>query len=95
MIHTLLQKNGYKPNLHILDNECSEDLKAAFKHYHIDFQKVPPHQHRRNAVEQAIQTWKHHFIAGLSSCDPSFPMGAWDLLIPQANITINLLRSSR
>ena len=94
-IHKALQQNGYCPKLHIIDNECSEDIKASFRQHHVDFQRVPPHQHRRNAAERAIQTWKHHFIAGLASCDPSFPMKAWDLLIPQANITINLLRSSR
>ena len=29
------------------------------------------------------------------TCDPSFPRSEWDLLIPQCNITLKLLRSSR
>ena len=91
----ILQQNGYKPELHIIDNECSGDLKAAFQKYNVQFQRVPPHQHRRNAAERAIQTWKNHFIAGLSSCDPSFPTSEWDRLIEQGEITLNLLRSSR
>jgi hypothetical protein len=34
-------------------------------------------------------------VAGLSSVDPSFPMHLWDRLLPQAEITLNLLRTSR
>jgi hypothetical protein len=94
-LHTRLQLNGYAPNLHILDNECSEDLKNAFQKHQVDFQRVPPHVHRRNSAERAIQTWKNHFCAGLATCDPKFPLTEWDLLMPQADLTLNLLRSSR
>ena len=94
-LHRQLQTNGYAPTLHILDNECSDDLKKAFAKYKMDFQRVPPHVHRRNAAERAIQTWKNHFCAGLATCDPKFPLTEWDLLMPQASITLNLLRSSR
>jgi len=61
----------------------------------VDFQLVPPHMHRRNAAERAIRTFKSHFIAGLCSTDPQFPLLLWDRLIPQAEITLNLLRGSR
>jgi hypothetical protein len=94
-LHSKLQSNGYAPTLHILDNECSDDLKKAFKKYDVDFQRVPPHSHRRNAAERAIQTWKNHFCSGLATCDPKFPLSEWDLLMPQADLTLNLLRSSR
>jgi hypothetical protein len=56
---------------------------------------VPPHCHRRNAAERAIRTFKEHFVDGLSSVDPSFPMHLWDRLLPQTEITLNLLRKSR
>jgi hypothetical protein len=52
----------------------------------------PFHQ---NAAERYIRTFKNHFIAGLSSTDPNFPLHLWDRLIPQALISLNLLRSSR
>jgi hypothetical protein len=94
-LHTRLQSNGYAPSLHILDNECSDELKKAFRKYNVDFQRVPPHSHRRNSAERAIQTWKNHFCAGLATCDPKFPLTKWDLLMPQADLTLNLLRSSR
>jgi hypothetical protein len=54
-----------------------------------------PHDHRVNAAERAIRTWKNHFIAGISSTDPRFPIALWDRLIPQAVLTLNLLRTSR
>jgi hypothetical protein len=56
---------------------------------------VPPHCHRCNAAERAIRTFKEHFFAGLSSVDPTFPLHLWDRLLPQAEITLNLLRTSR
>ena len=56
---------------------------------------VPPKTHRSNAAERAIQTYKNHFKAGLASLDPDFPIKEWDRLIPQANLTLNLLRAAR
>jgi hypothetical protein len=38
---------------------------------------------------------KKKFCSGLATCDPKFPLTEWDLLMPQADITLNLLRSSR
>jgi hypothetical protein len=72
-LYNKLQVNGYAPEIHILDNECSAELKKAFKKYNVDFQLVPPHIHRANAAERAIQTWKNHFCAGLATCNPKFP----------------------
>eukprot|EP00957_Ditylum_brightwellii_P025154 1903466-Ditylum_brightwellii.AAC.1 len=34
-------------------------------------------------------------LAGLATCNPKFPIAEWDRLIPQANITLNLLCNSR
>ena len=56
---------------------------------------MPPYLHRTNAAERAIQTYKDHLIAGLSSCDPNVPLHLWDRLIPHATLTLNLLRPSR
>ncbi|GFH48944.1 hypothetical protein CTEN210_05420 [Chaetoceros tenuissimus] len=57
-----LKTGGFTPKLHILDNECSALLKAAFHKHKIKFQLVPPHQKRRNAAERAIHIFKNHFI---------------------------------
>jgi hypothetical protein len=69
-------------------------LKNFFTINNIAYQLVPPHFHQRNAAERAIRTFKEHFVAGLSSVDPSFPLHLWDRLLPQAEITLNLLRTS-
>ena len=58
-------------------------------------QLTPPHMHRINTPERAIRTYKNHLLAGIATCDPDFPITEWDRLIPAANITINLLQSSR
>jgi hypothetical protein len=61
----------------------------------VDYQLVPPHCHHRNAAKRAIRTFKEHFVAGISSVDPTFPLHLWDRLFPQAEITLNLLQTSR
>ena len=50
----------------VLDNEASAAYKGAIRDSGMTFQLVPPEDHRRNAAEKAIQTWKDHFIAALS-----------------------------
>lgn len=93
--HKLLLHRGHAPELHILDNECSQSLKEAFVKYNVTFQRVPPKEHRVNAAERAIRTFKNHFVSILCTVDSRFPMSEWDRLLPQAELTLNLLRSSR
>ena len=38
---------------------------------------------------------EHYFLAGISTLDPNFPIQEWDRLLPQCDITLNLLHSSR
>ena len=94
-LHQRYDNAGIPPNTWILDNETSRDLKAAMSKKRVDFQLVPPHNHRANAAERAIQAFKNHFKAGLASLDPNFPVSEWDRLLPQAFLTLNLLRPSR
>jgi hypothetical protein len=94
-IHQELTVKGFKPKLQTLDNEVSAALKNFFTANDVDYQLVPPHCHRRNAAERAIRTFKEHFVAGISSIDPTFPLHLWDRLLPQAEITLNLLWTSR
>ena len=56
---------------------------------------VSPHLHRTNYADCAIHTFKDHLIAGITSCDPDFPLHLWDCLLSQATLTLNLLRPSR
>jgi hypothetical protein len=93
-IHQELKIKGFRPKLQTLNNEASSALKNFFTAHNIDHQLVPPHYHRRNAAERAIRTFKKHVMAALSSLYSSFPMHLWDRLLPQAEITLNLLRTS-
>jgi hypothetical protein len=86
---------GLKPSLQRLDNEASLALRNYLTKQGIDYQLAPPHIHRRNNAERAIQTFKNYFIAVLCSVDPNFPLKFWDKLLPQATLTLNLLRKSR
>jgi hypothetical protein len=61
----------------------------------VEYQLVPPHCRRRNAAERAIHTFKEYFVSGLASVDPDLPLHLWDRLLPQAEITLSLLRKSR
>ena len=90
-----LKSAGLKPKLQRMDNEASDILKDYIQSEKIDFQLVPPHNHRRNLAERAIQTFKDHFITILCSVNPDFPMHLWCKLLPQAELTLNLLRTSR
>jgi hypothetical protein len=94
-VHQELIVKGFKPKLQTLDNQASAALKNYFTVNDIAYQLVPPHCHRRSAAKRAIGTFKEHFVARLSSVYPSLPMHLWDRLLPQAEITLNLLRTSR
>jgi hypothetical protein len=86
---------GFKPKIQTLDNEAPAALKFPPNANDVEYQLVPPHCHRLNAAERAIRTFKEHFVAGISSVDPTFPFHLWDRLLPQAEITLNLLLTSR
>ena len=90
-IYKYLDSKGFKPRLNVTDNECSKTIKEYIEGEGATIQLVEPDNHRANAAERAIQTFKNHFIAGLSTVDPSFPMQLWDELLPQAQDTLNLL----
>jgi hypothetical protein len=94
-IHQELTVKGFKPKLKTLGNKASAALKNFFTANDMKYQLVPPHFHRRNVADRAIQTFKELFVRGLSSVDPAFPLHLWDRLLPQAEITLNLLRTSR
>jgi hypothetical protein len=90
-----LTSHRFKPKLQTMENEASVALKSYFTENDMTYQLVPPHCHRRNVAERAIRTFKENFVTGLSSVDPYLPMHLWDRLLSQAEITLNLLRTSR
>lgn len=90
-----LENRGFRPQHNIMDNVASHAIKKFLEKENIKFQLVEPHNHRVNAAERAIQTFKNHFISGLCTCDKDFPLQLWSRLVKQAQDSLNLLRTSR
>ena len=60
----------------------------------VEFQLVPPEMHWKNAAERAIRSFKAHFLAILVGVASDFPRNLWDLLLPQTEMTLNMLRQA-
>eukprot|EP00804_Cyclotella_cryptica_P028748 CCRYP_008238-RA/>CCRYP_008238-RA protein AED:0.39 eAED:0.39 QI:0/-1/0/1/-1/1/1/0/283 len=90
-----LKTKGDKPMFNVTDNQAMTPIKAYLKTEDCKWQFVEPNNHRVNAVERTIQTFKNHFVHGLCSKDCKWPLQLWDTLTEQALITLNLLRTSR
>jgi len=72
-----LRSRGFKPSFNIIDNVALKAIKEYLVNKGIEMQLVEPNNHRANAAERAIQTFKNHFIAGLSIGDKDFPTILW------------------
>ena len=84
----ILQKN-------ILDNEVSSTMKTIIRdEYKMKMELVPPGCHRHNAAEVDIRNFKAHFLSVLEGTTEGLPPYLWDRLLPQAEVTVNLLRQS-
>ena len=94
-MHILLRERGINPKIYIMDNECSSTVRSYLKNNNIELQLVPTNLHRTNATEKEIGIFKDHFISGLATVHPSFPLHIWCRLIPLADTTLNLMRPSR
>jgi hypothetical protein len=94
-IMTRLTARGLSVDLNIRDNEASADFKRVITEtWRAKFLLVPPDMHRRNKAEQMIRHFKNHFLSILAGIDAAFPPYLWDLLLPEAKLTINLLRQA-
>ena len=90
-----LRRAGIVPRKHVLDNEISAAMKDLIQDtYKMSLELVPPGCHRRNAAEVAIRNFKSHFLSVLAGVADDFPLKLWDKLLPQTEITLNLLRQS-
>ncbi len=94
-VHQQLTAKGYTPVFNVTDNQAAAPIKAYMQQHNGTVQLVEPNNHRVNAAERAIQTFKNHFISGLCTTDPKFPFQLWNHLTHQATITCNILRRSR
>eukprot|EP00804_Cyclotella_cryptica_P022720 CCRYP_012520-RA/>CCRYP_012520-RA protein AED:0.32 eAED:0.32 QI:0/-1/0/1/-1/1/1/0/364 len=94
-IMTHLRNQGHLVEHQILDNEASKDYRHAItQEWKATYQLVPPNAHRANATERAIRTFKAHFLSILAGINPTFPNYLRDKLLPQTELTLNLLCQS-
>ena len=94
-IYDYLKRKKFSPILHVMDNnKCNKLIQYHIQNSHVTLQLVGPNQHRVNAAERAIQTFKNHFITGLCTIDNTFPMQLWCDLLSQAEMTVHLLRQA-
>jgi hypothetical protein len=87
-----LEEKGYKPKLNVMmDNQATKVIKAYLTLQQVSLQLLEPHNHRVNAAERAIQTFKNCLIGALGTTDAYFLIQLWDKLAPQVQDSINLL----
>jgi hypothetical protein len=87
-----LKRAGIIPKKHVLDNKVSDNTKNHIcDTCTLDMELVPPGCHRCNAAEIAICNFKAHFLSVLAGVGNNFPPNLWDRLLPQTEITINLI----
>jgi hypothetical protein len=84
----------YHPTPNAVDNECSKAIAAHIRKNDMDIHLVPPHNHRVNAAERAIATFKEHFIPALATVNKDCPLQLWDNFLPQVKLTLNLFHFS-
>ncbi len=90
-----LANRGHDVDLQILDNEVSAKFKTTIvEKWKVWYRLVPLDVHHCNAAKLAIQTFKSHFYAIIAGLPPTFPHYLWDLLLPQTELTLNLLCQS-
>ena len=90
-----LVSKGFTPKLNVMDNQATKAMKAYLTPQECVLQLVEPNNHRVNAAEQAIQTFKNRLIGPLGTTDVDFPIQLWDKMASQVQDVINLIRRSR
>eukprot|EP00804_Cyclotella_cryptica_P029279 CCRYP_011676-RA/>CCRYP_011676-RA protein AED:0.16 eAED:0.06 QI:0/0/0/1/0/0/6/0/1468 len=93
-VYEYLTDRGFQPKLNVMDNQCSKAVEKYIRSTKADIQLVNPDDHRVNAAERAIQTWKEHWLSGMGTLDPTCPIQLWCQFIEQGQDTLNLLRVS-
>ena len=89
-----LTSKGFKPKLIVMDNQATKHIKQYPSKTKCKLQLVEPHNHRVNAEERAIQTFKDAYIAALATNNVNFPLHLWDKLTPQVQTCLNLMQHS-
>ena len=92
-----LKTKGFTPTFNVVDNQATVPM-TPFINTKTDgckWQFVEASHYHVNTVEGAIQTFKNHFVSGLSSIELRCPLQLWDHLSTHIRLTLNLLCKSR
>ena len=87
--HTLmrqLKRRGGAPKKHILDNECSQELRDVIITNEVEYEVMPKDQHRQPIAERAIQIWRFHGIGVFGGFPTAAPLLLWDGEPPQIDM---------
>jgi hypothetical protein len=85
----------YPNKKHVLDNKVSDNMKNNIRDTcKLVMELVPPGCHRRNTAKVAIHNFKAHFLSILAGVANNFTPNLWHWLLPQTEITINLVQQS-
>jgi hypothetical protein len=94
-IYEMIEAKGFVIRFNVMDNQASKVIKKFLNPRLCELMLVEPNNHRVNAAERAIQTFKDHFVSKLATTDSEFPLQLWDQLTQHVETTLNLLRPSR
>ena len=90
-----LKEHKILVDLQILVNEESTEYNRIINpKWGVGYQLVPPHIHRIITAELAIRTLKAHVLSTVAGIAPTSPKNLWDLIPPQTELTLNLVRQS-
>ena len=90
-----LKSRRINPGFHLMDNEAYTSLNIKMTSMNINYQLVPPSNHRSNNTERAIHDLRYYFIEGLCSADKDFHMQLWYRILQQETIIINMIIQPR
>ncbi len=91
-----LTSKVFKLKINIMDNQATKHIKAfLLTEQQCKLQLVEPHNHKMNAAERTIQTFKDAFIAMLATTNSKFQLQLWDKIMPQVQDTLNMMRALR
>ena len=90
----MIELKGFIIRFIVMDNQASKVIKQYLTPKQCELMLVEPNNHRVNAAERTIQTFKVHFVSMLAMTDSNFPLQLWDRLNQQVETTLNLLRPS-
>jgi hypothetical protein len=90
-----LKQRDIKIQLNVMDNQACNVVKTYLATKGCHNMIVEPNNHRVDAAERAIQTFKAHFISALATTDSGFLLQLWDCLTLHVTATLNMLRPSQ